>query len=147
MKLSEQLMQDFKTYLINKNTTQKNTIQMLRAEILNKSKDLHRDLNEEEILEIIAKEIKQKQGAIDEFRKGNREDLVEQAQLEITTLEKYMPVPLSLEELKTIISETQSELNIYQMNGMGQLIKEVKAQTGIRADGKTISQLVKEVLI
>ncbi len=147
MKLSEQLMQDFKTYLINKNTTQKNTIQMLRAEILNKSKDLHRDLNEEEILEIIAKEIKQKQGAIDEFRKGNRDDLVEQAELEITTLEKYMPAPLSLEELKTIISETQSELNIYQMNGMGQLIKEVKAQTGIRADGRTISQLVKEVLI
>lgn len=145
--LSNILLKDFKTSLINKDTIQKNTLQMLRAEILNKSKDLHRDLNEEEILEIIAKEIKQKQGAIDEFRKGNRDDLVEQAELEITTLEKYMPAPLSLEELKTIISETQSELNIYQMNGMGQLIKEVKAQTGIRADGRTISQLVKEVLI
>lgn len=105
MSLPEILIKDFKTYLINKNTIKKNTVQILRAEILNKSKELNRNLNDDEILEIIAKEIKQKQGAVDEFRKGNRDDLVEQAELEITTLEKYMPVPLSLEELKTIISD------------------------------------------
>lgn len=147
MKLSEQLMQDFKTYLINKNTTQKNTIQMLRAEILNKSKDLHRDLNEEEILEIIAKEIKQKQGAIDEFRKGNREDLVEQAKEEIETLNKYMPTLLTVEELTNIVLTMKEKIGATTIKDMGNLIKEVKLQVGIRANGKMISEIAKGVLI
>lgn len=90
MKISDQLLQDFKKYLIAKETIKKNTIQILRAEILNKSKDLHRDLNEEEILQIIAKEIKQKQDAIDSFKKANRQDLIDQTDEEILTLEKYM---------------------------------------------------------
>lgn len=147
MKLSEQLMQDFKKYLINKETVKKNTIQILRAEILNASKDKHKDLNDTEILQIISKQIKQKRDAIEEFKKANREDLVNQTEEEILTLNIYMPEPLSIEELKSIIAETMSELNIYQLNGMGTLIKEVKSQVGVRADGKTISQLVKEVLV
>lgn len=60
MKLSEQLLQDFKKYLINKEIIKKNTIQMLRAEILNISKEKHRDLNDTEILQLISKQIKQK---------------------------------------------------------------------------------------
>lgn len=147
MKISDQLLQDFKKYLIAKETIKKNTIQILRAEILNKSKDLHRDLNEEEILQIIAKEIKQKQDAIDSFKKANRQDLIDQTNEEILTLEKYMPKPLSIDELKIIIAETMSELNIYQKDKMGVLIKEVKSQVGVRADGKTISMLIKEALI
>lgn len=147
MKISDQLLQDFKKYLIAKETIKKNTIQILRAEILNKSKDLHRDLNEEEILQIIAKEIKQKQDAIDSFKKANRQDLIDQTDEEILTLEKYMPQPLSIDELKAIIAETMSELNIYQRDKMGVLIKEVKSQVGVRADGKTISMLIKEALI
>ncbi len=147
MKLSEQLLQDFKKYLINKETIKKNTIQMLRAEILNISKEKHRDLNDTEILQLISKQIKQKRDAIEEFKKANREDLVNQTEEEILTLNIYMPEPLSIEELKSIIAETMSELNIYQLNGMGTLIKEVKSQVGVRADGKTISQLVKEVLV
>ena len=147
MKISDQLLQDFKKYLIAKETIKKNTIQILRAEILNKSKDLHRDLNEEEILQIIAKEIKQKQDAIDSFKKANRQDLINQTNEEILTLEKYMPKPLSIDELKTIIAETMSELNIYQKDKMGILIKEVKSQVGVRADGRTISMLIKEALI
>lgn len=147
MKLSEQLLQDFKKYLINKEIIKKNTIQMLRAEILNISKEKHRDLNDTEILQLISKQIKQKKDAIEEFKKANREDLVNQTEEEILTLNIYMPEPLSIEELKSIIAETMSELNIYHLNEMGTLIREVKSQVGVRADGKTISQLVKEVLV
>lgn len=147
MKLSEQLLQDFKKYLINKEIIKKNTIQMLRAEILNISKEKHRDLNDTEILQLISKQIKQKKDAIEEFKKADREDLVNQTEEEILTLNIYMPEPLSIEELKSIIAETMSELNIYHLNEMGTLIREVKSQVGIRADGKTISQLVKEVLV
>lgn len=147
MKLSEQLLQDFKKYLINKEIIKKNTIQMLRAEILNISKEKHRDLNDTEILQLISKQIKQKKDTIEEFKKADREDLVNQTEEEILTLNIYMPEPLSIEELKSIIAETMSELNIYHLNEMGTLIREVKSQVGVRADGKTISQLVKEVLV
>lgn len=147
MKLSEQLLQDFKKYLINKEIIKKNTIQMLRAEILNISKEKHRDLNDTEILQLISKQIKQKKDAIEEFKKADREDLVNQTEEEILTLNIYMPEPISIEELKSIIAETMSELNIYHLNEMGTLIREVKSQVGVRADGKTISQLVKEVLV
>ncbi|MFR3182193.1 MAG: GatB/YqeY domain-containing protein [Clostridia bacterium] len=147
MKLTDQLVQDFKKYLIAKDTIRKNTIQMLRAEILNKSKELHRDLNENEILGIISKEIKQKRTTIEEFKKADRKDLIEETEIEILTLEVYMPQPLTRDELKSIIAETMSELNIYQMNGMGTIIREVKAQVGVKADGKTISELVKEALV
>lgn len=146
MILEEQLLKDFKKYLINKQTVEKNAIQLLRAEILNKSKEAHRDLTDEEILYIIAKEIKQKHDTIDTFSKANRPELVEQTKKEIQTLEKYIPNPLSIEELKSIIIKTISDLKICDKKQMGILIKEIKAKVGVRADGKTISILVKEIL-
>lgn len=146
MSLQEQLALDFKQYLIDKDTIKKNTVQLLRAEILNKSKDLQKDLSENEILDIIAKEIKEKKGAIEDFQKAGRQDLVDQTNEEIFILQKYMPAPLTTKELEFIISNVMSELNLYEMKDMGKIIKEVKAETGVRADGKEISELVKEAL-
>lgn len=146
MNLSDILLQDFKTYLIAKNTIYKNAIQLLRVEILNKSKELHRDLTDTEILELIAKQIKQKKDSIKEFKKANRQDLIDQAYSEIDALSKYMPEPITFEELKVIVQETASEINAVNKKDMGRLIKEVKEQVGVRADGKTISQLVNQLL-
>ncbi len=147
MNLSNILLQDFKTYLIAKNTIYKNAIQLLRAEILNKSKELHRDLTDTEILELIAKQIKQKKDSIKEFKKANRQDLIDQTYSEIDALSKYMPEPLTLEELKIIVQETASEINAVDKKDIGRLMKEVKQQVGVRADGKTISDLVKQIVL
>jgi uncharacterized protein YqeY len=145
--LSARLVKDFKRYLIAKEKVKKDTIQILRAEILNKSKELQKDLSEQEILEIIAKEIKQKRDSILEFEKAQRKDLVDRAYEEIKTLEQYMPKLLDIEELKVIVKETASEINAVNKKDMGRLIKEVKQQVGVRADGKTISDLVKQILL
>lgn len=145
--LSNNLLKDFKKYLIAKDTVKKNTVQILRAEILNKSKELQRDISEEEILEIIAKQIKQKKDSLADFKKADRQDLINQTYEEIDTLEQYMPKPLSIEELAVIVKETASEINAIDKKDMGRLIKEVKQQTGVRADGRTISDLVKQVLL
>lgn len=145
--LSNNLLKDFKKYLIAKDIVKKNTVQILRAEILNKSKELHRDISDEEILEIIAKQIKQKKDSLADFKKADRQDLIDQTYEEIDTLEQYMPKPLSIEELAIIVKETASEINAIDKKDMGRLIKEVKQQTGVRADGKTISDLVKQILL
>lgn len=145
--LSNNLLKDFKKYLIAKDTVKKNTVQILRAEILNKSKELQRDISDEKILEIIAKQIKQKKDSLADFKKADRQDLIDQTYEEIDTLEQYMPKPLSIEELAIIVKETASEINAIDKKDMGRLIKEVKQQTGVRADGKTISDLVKQILL
>lgn len=145
--LSNNLLKDFKKYLIAKDTVKKNTVQILRAEILNKSKELHRDISDEEILEIIAKQIKQKKDSLADFKKADRQDLINQTYEEIDTLEQYMPKPLGMEELVIIVKETASEINAIDKKDMGRLIKEIKQQVGVRADGKTISDLVKQVLL
>lgn len=145
--LSNNLLKDFKKYLIAKDTVKKNTVQILRAEILNKSKELQRDISDEEILEIIAKQIKQKKDSLADFKKAERQDLIDQTCEEINTLEQYMPKPLSIEELAIIVKETASEINAIDKRDMGRLIKEVKQQAGVRADGKTISDLVKQILL
>ena len=146
MNLSDRLVKDFKKYLIEKLTIPKNTVQLLRADILNKSKELQRELSEEEMLEIVAKQIKQKRSALEEFEKCNRRDLVDKTYMEISILNQYMPEPLTLEELEVIIKETASEINATSKIDMGRLMKEIKEQVGVRADGKTISQLVNQLL-
>ena len=146
MNLSDRLVKDFKKYLIEKLTIPKNTVQLLRADILNKSKELQRELSEEEMLEIVAKQIKQKRSALEEFEKCNRQDLVDETYMEISILNQYMPEPLTLEELEVIIKETASEINATSKKDMGRLMKEIKEQVGVRADGKTISQLVNQLL-
>ena len=146
MNLSDRLAKDFKKYLIEKVTIPKNTVQLLRADILNKSKELQRELSEEEMLEIVAKQIKQKRSALEEFEKCNRRDLVDKTYMEISILNQYMPEPLTLEELEVIIKETASEINATSKKDMGRLMKEIKEQVGVRADGKTISQLVSQLL-
>lgn len=147
MNLSDRLVKDFKKYLIEKLTIPKNTVQLLRADILNKSKELQRDISDEEILEIIAKQIKQKKDSLADFKKADRQDLINQTYEEIDTLEQYMPKPLGMEELAIIVKETASEINAIDKKDMGRLIKEIKQQVGVRADGKTISDLVKQVLL
>ena len=146
MNLSDRLVKDFKKYLIEKLTIPKNKVQLLRADILNKSKELQRELSEEEMLEIVAKQIKQKRSALEEFEKCNRRDLVDKTYMEISILNQYMPEPLTLEELEVIIKETASEINATSKKDMGRLMKEIKEQVGVRADGKTISQLVNQLL-
>lgn len=145
--LSARLVKDFKRYLIAKEKVKKDTIQILRAEILNKSKELQKDLSEQEMLEIIAKEIKQKRDSLADFKKADRQDLINQTYEEIGTLEQYMPKLLDIEELKIIVKETASEINAVNKKDMGRLIKEVREQVGVRADGKTISDLVKQILL
>lgn len=145
--LSARLVKDFKRYLIAKEKVKKDTIQILRAEILNKSKELQKDLSEQEMLEIIAKEIKQKRDSLADFKKVDRQDLINQTYEEIDTLEQYMPKLLDIEELKVIVKETASEINAVNKKDMGRLIKEVREQVGVRADGKTISDLVKQILL
>ena len=129
-----------------KDVIMKNTIQMIRAAILQIEKDKQIELDDNGILEIISKQVKQKNDALEQFEKADRQDLVEQTKLEINILKEYLPKQLSREEVEQIVVDLSRTLGISDMKGMGTLIKSAKAKIGAGSDGKTISEVVKKVL-
>ena len=144
--LKEKLLEDLKMAMKEKDVIMKNTIQMIRAAILQTEKDKQIELDDNGILEIISKQVKQKNDALEQFEKADRQDLVEQTKLEINILKEYLPKQLSREEVEQIVVDLSRTLGIFDMKGMGTLIKSAKAKIGAGSDGKTISEVVKKVL-
>lgn len=144
--LKEKLMNDLKESMKNKNEIRKNTIQMVRASILQIEKDKGITLEDEKIIEIIAKEVKGKKDAIMDFEKAGRVDLVNQTTEEINILTEYLPKQLSKEEIKEVIKEVMADTGASSMKDMGNVMKEAKARIGASADGRSINEVVKELL-
>ena len=144
--LKEKLMEDLKNSMKEKNNIRKNVVQMVRAAILQIEKDKGIEVDDNKILEIIAKEVKTRNDSISDFEKGGREDLVEQAKQEISILTEYLPKQLTKEELKEKLAKIIADLGATSIKDMGVVMKEAKAQIGTAADGRTINEVVKELL-
>lgn len=144
--LKEKLLEDLKESMKEKNIIRKNVIQMVRAAILQIEKDKGIEVDDNKILEIIAKEVKTRNDSLEDFEKGGREDLVKQAREEISILSEYLPKQLTREELKEKITKIVSDLGATSMKDMGMVMKEAKAQIGTATDGRSINEVVKELL-
>lgn len=144
--LKEKLMDDLKNSMREKNEIRKNTIQMVRAAILQIEKDKGITVEDDKIIEIIAKEVKGKKDALVDFEKAERADLIEQTNQEISILQEYLPKQLSKEEIKVELEKVISDLGATSMKDMGAVMKEAKARIGAGADGRTINEVVKELL-
>jgi len=144
--LKERLLEDLKVAMRDKNVIRKNTVQMVRAAILKIEKDTQTEVDDNKIIEIIAKEQKGKKDALVDFEKAGREDLIEQTKEEMKILEEYLPKQLSKEELKVEISKIIESVGATSIKDMGIVMKEAKAKIGAAADGRTINEVVKEIL-
>jgi len=144
--LKEKLMEDLKVSMRNKDEIRKNTVQMVRAAILQIEKDKGIQVEDDKILEIIAKEVKSKKDALKDFEKAGREDLINQTNQEIAVLQEYLPKQLSREEIKTELEKIITEVGATSMKDMGNIMKEAKAKMGASADGKTINEVAKEIM-
>lgn len=144
--LKEKLMDDLKLAMKNKDVVRKNTVQMVRAGILQIEKDKGIQVDDDKIIEMIAKSVKGKKDALKDFERAARQDLIEQTKQEISILEEYLPKQLNKEEIKEIVCEIISNLGATSMKDMGPVMKEAKAKIGASADGRTINEVVKELL-
>ena len=144
--LKEKLMEDLKEAMRSKNEIKKNTVQMVRAAILQIEKDKGIQVEDDRILEIIAKEVKSKKDALKDFEKAERQDLIEQTNQEIEVLQQYLPKQLSKEEIKVELEKIIARIGATTMKDMGIIMKEAKAQMGAAADGKTINEVAKEIM-
>lgn len=144
--LKEKLLEDLKDAMKTKNVNKKNAVQMVRTAILQIEKDKGIEVSDEQILGIVAKEVKTRKDAIAEYEQANREDLIEKANEEIKALEEYLPKQLTDEELVTEVKKAIEKLNATSMKDMGPVMKEAKATIGAQADGKRINEVVKSLL-
>jgi len=144
--LKEKLMEDLKEAMRNKSEIKKNTVQMVRAAILQIEKDKGIQVEDDKILEIIAKEVKSKKDALKDFEKAARQDLIDQTNQEIEVLQQYLPKQLSREEIKVELEKIITEIGAATMKDMGAIMKEAKAKMGASADGKTINEVAKEIM-
>ena len=144
--LKERLLEDLKVSMRDKNVVRKNTVQMIRAAILQIEKDTGNVVDDAKIIDIIAKEMKKKKDAMADFERAGRQDLIDQTNEEMKVLEEYLPKQLSKEEIKEIVSKVISDVGATSIKDMGIVMKEAKAKIGAGADGKTINEVVKELL-
>lgn len=139
-------MDDFKQAMKDKDAIKKSTITLVRSAIKQIEVDTREDVTDEAVVEIIAKQVKQKRDALEEFKKGGRQDLVDEAEQEIDILMEYLPKQLTEEEVRKIVTSVIEEVGAVSPKDMGKVMPKVIGKTKGRADGKMVSQLVKEQL-
>lgn len=145
MSLKEALMEDMKNSMKNKDTIKKNTITMVRAAIKQREVDERIELSDGDVLDIISKQVKEKRAAIEEFKRGNRQDLVDLTNSEIDILLEYLPKQLSEEEVEAIVKEVIDEVNATSMKDIGMIMKTVMPRVKGRTDGNIVNKVVRKI--
>ena len=146
MNLNDRIMNDLKESMKNKDSFKLSVIRMVKGAIQLEKINKKRDLNDEEVIDVISKQIKLRKDSINEFAKAGRNDLVENTQKEVEILNEYMPEQLSSEEVNKIIDEAFAKINPTSSKDMGLIIKEVSPKVKGRTDMGEVSKIIKDKL-
>ncbi|MBF0486080.1 MAG: GatB/YqeY domain-containing protein [Candidatus Omnitrophica bacterium] len=147
MSLEQKINQDYIQAMKDKNQQKSGALNYLRAMIKQVKVDKRLEaVDDNEVIAVIKKQIKQRQDSIEQFEKGNRQDLADKEKLEVEIMKVYLPLEMSADEIKAVITAVVEELKASSMKDMGAVMKAVREKAGSRADGKLVSELVKERL-
>lgn len=146
MSLKDKLAEDLKVSMRSGDKIRKNVITMIRAAIKQKEVDERIELDDEAIIDIISKQVKQKKDAIEDFKKGQRQDLVELTEKEINILLDYLPQQLTESELEEIVKSTIEELGIDSVKDIGKVMSNVMPKVKGRADGSLVNNIARRFL-
>lgn len=146
MSLKDRLADDLKSAMKNKDTVRKNVVQMVRAGVLQIEKDKKITLDDDGVLDVIAKQLKQRRDSLPDYEKSGREDLISELKSEMDVLMEYLPKQLTREELEVIVKEAVENTGASSMKDMGKIMAAVMPKTKGRADGKVINEIAKGLL-
>ena len=148
MSLEQKIMADLKTAMLAKDEAALRSLRAVKAAILlaKTSEGASGELKEEDEIKLLQKLVKQRKDSLEIFQQQNRTDLAKKEQEEIEIIEKFLPKQFSAEELKTIVSKIISDVGASSPADMGKVMGVATKQLAGKADGKTISSLVKELL-
>ena len=144
--MKERILNDLKDAMKTQNQERLNVIRMVKGAISLEEINNKKELNDDEVISIISKQIKTRKESIKEFEKGNRQDLIDQTNKEIDILNEYMPEQLSEEEVLKIIDTIFAEIKPTGMPDMGKLMGKANQLLKGRADMSFVSQIIKERL-
>lgn len=146
MSLKDRLLDDMKTAMKEKDSIRKNSVQMVRSAVLQIEKDNRITLDDDGIIEVIAKEVKKRRDSLPEYEKSGRQDLIDNLKAEIDVLMQYLPQQLTEEELEVIVKQAIQDTGASSARDMGKIMQEVMPKVTGRADGRMVSQIVKKLL-
>lgn len=144
MPLKDKLMEDLKLSMKEKDIIRKNTVQSIRAAVLQVEKDTKVTLDDDGVIGVIAKEVKKRKDVLPEYEKSGRDDLIADLKREIDILMEYLPSQLSQEELGEIVLNSIKEVGAESMKDMGKIMADVMPKIKGRADGKAVNEIVKK---
>lgn len=148
MSLKERLTEDMKQAMKDKEAgkLRLSVIRMVRANIKNVEIDSKQELSDDEVLNVVSKEVKMRRDSMEEFKKGNRLDLVENLEQEIDVLMNYLPDQLDETEVRTLVKQAVAEAKAVSPKDMGKVMAVLMPKVKGRADGKLVNTIVRELL-
>jgi uncharacterized protein YqeY len=130
----------------DRDAERRDALSLILSQLRSAEKELQRPLHDEEELQVLQRERKKRIEAAEAFRAGGREEQAESEEHELEVLEEFMPEPLSEEEIETIIDDAIAECGATSLSDLGRVMADVMPQVAGRADGSSVSQLVREKL-
>lgn len=147
MNLVQQLNDAMKEAMKAKDALRLSTIRLIRSAVKNREIEVRAELDDAAVIEVLSSLVKQRREAAQVYRDNNRPELAEKEEAELGILQEFLPAQLSEEELVALIDAAIAEVGASSPRDMGKVMKVVSARTKGRADGKRVSELVKERLV
>ena len=146
MTLITEIESQLKDAMRERDDARRDALRLILSSLRGAEKELQRELSEDEELQVLQRERKKRIEAAEAFRSGDREEQAEKEEAELEVLEEFMPEPLSEEEIEEIVDDAIAEVGATSMRDIGRVMADVMPQIAGRADGSTVSQLVREKL-
>ncbi|MDX6508201.1 MAG: uncharacterized protein QOG06_2845 [Gaiellaceae bacterium] len=146
MSLITRLEDELKRAMAARDADRRDTLRLILTSLRSAEKELQRPLHDDEELQVLQRERKKRTEAAEAFRAGGREEQADGEERELAILEEFMPEPLSEDELEEIVDDAIAEVGATSMRDIGRVMADVMPQIAGRADGSTVSQLVREKL-
>jgi uncharacterized protein YqeY len=146
--LKEQLASDLKDAMRSGDEVRKSTLRMLLSAVTSAevATSERRELSDEQVLQVVAKQVKQRKESIEEFKKANRTDLVDKESAELAVLEEYMPAQMGRDEILVVAKEVIASVGAAGPSDKGKVMKELMPRLAGKAEGREINEVVMELL-
>jgi uncharacterized protein YqeY len=146
LSLQAKIDQDLKEAMRNKDKIRMSAIRMLKAAIKKQEIEKRGSLTDEEIVDVISREIKQRRDSISEYEKAGRQDLVDKEQAEVDILMTYLPKQLTEEEIRSLVQQVIAEVGAKSKADMGKVMSAIMPKVKGRADGRVVNQIAQQLL-
>jgi hypothetical protein len=146
MSLIARIEDELREATLARDAERRDTLRLILSALRGAEKELLRPLKDDEELQVLQRERKRRNEAAEAFRAGDREEQAAAEERELAVLEEFMPEPLSEEDLEEIVDDVIAEVGATSMRDLGRVMADVMPQVAGRADGSTVSQLVREKL-